>query len=205
MQTVRHRCALVRAGSGNEDVPPPRRRPGPRSTVCSSKPEATARPCGCGAPGPRAGRGGRWPWPYGVTAQSRAHPAGGGRGVSLCHVRQGRQSIVTPGSCGSGKHMHSPAPAHAGAPINRPFLWFRGQRPTRWIRSARPRAGRALAEVLGATVGPGPILRGVAEPSASAMGEGALKHRHAGFVRIREIHVVSPRPCTLVSRISVRP
>jgi hypothetical protein len=58
--------------------------------------------------------------------------------------------------------MHSPAPAQAGAPFNSRFLQFRGQRP--------PVAGRSLAVAFGATARPGPIPRGVAEASASAMG-----------------------------------
>jgi hypothetical protein len=46
----------VRAGPGNTCVPPPRRRPGPRATVCSCKSGASA----------RHGRGGRRPWPSGT-------------------------------------------------------------------------------------------------------------------------------------------
>jgi hypothetical protein len=69
------RRRAVRAGSRNTCIPPPWRRPGPRSTVRSFSSEASARPMG----GAGAGRG---LWCHG---RSRTHPAGRGRGVSLCH------------------------------------------------------------------------------------------------------------------------
>ncbi len=75
----------VRADQGNARVPPPRRRPGPRSTVRSRNSETSVRPGGREAPamgGAGAGRGLRG---HGRSWTNRR----GGRGVSLCHGRGG--------------------------------------------------------------------------------------------------------------------
>jgi hypothetical protein len=129
-------------------------------------------------------------WGHG---RSRTHPAGGGGGVKLCNGERGvlkrRRAVQV--DKGNATRV-SPARARR-CPVHRCVLSSRkaSARPGGG-RAPGPKAGRALAVAFGATAGPVPIRRGVAEASVCAMGRGQAKHRCAMFGRIRETHVVSP-------------
>jgi hypothetical protein len=151
---IEPRLRWVRAESGNAFIPPPRRMPGPRSSVAflqaiGQRPIWRARNA-------RLGRSGRCRWPFGPRPVldasggkwQRRQPLGRRVGLKapLCWVRAGKR-IAFPRPCApaTSKSVRSctkeasARPGGCGAP--------------------GPRAGRALALAFGATAGPGPMGR----------------------------------------------
>jgi hypothetical protein len=133
-------------GSGNTRVPPPRRRPGPRSAVRSCNSATGARPCGREASGPGAGAG-RGLWGHG---RSRTQPAGRRRGVSLIHGR-GRWSF---GQCclwSKARGRKISLPIHVGPIPDDPSHVLESSTPCGARHSATRRAPSRRAESSSAT------------------------------------------------------